>query len=1197
MQLIFSYKILRGIWFNHVKNLGIMKIITCFMLFSCLQVSAIEAPLKVSLNENRSSLEAVLKKIGHQTGYSFLYESKVLRKASPVTLKVSDASLGRVLDLCFRNQPLTYKVFEKTVVIKEKLMHSSPRKEEPEEEGHFASLADIVTGKVTNSKAEPLVGVSVIVKGADIATSTEENGTFSIDVASHGTLVFSYVGFATMEIPVNGRSYVDVVLEESISELDQVVVVGYGTQGKKDLTGAISVVDVDNLSRQPTGLITDQLQGQAAGITITGSGQPGESPQVLIRGINTFGNNNPLYIVNGVPTQEISNLNPNDVASIQVLKDAGAASIYGSRASNGVIIITTKKGRGNLSVSYAGFYGIQEPKGRNPLQMLNPMEQAELRFLASANSGQPISESNPDLLYGPGPKPVLPDYIAPLGARFGDTSVDPSLYYVNPHYTDKSDLDAFYRITQANKSGTNWYRELFRNAPITSHNISASGSNDNANYFFSLNYLGQNGNVINTYLKRYTVSSNTSFKIGKGITIGENMQYSVNENPTINSRHNSLYQVFEVDPIVPVHDIMGNFAGVYGTKLGGKQNPVATASRTKENRNSNQRVLGNIFVDVDIIKNVLTYHSSFGADIASGFRHSFQFPQYENNENNSQNVYSESTNSFMDFTWFNTLEFHKIFDGVHDLRLLAGTEANRRNERMSSASVSGFYSFDPDYVSLSTGTGTRLSASNKNELRLWSQFLRGNYVYNDKYLLSFTVRRDGSSRFSREMRFGWFPSASIGWRLSEERFLRDYSWVSDLKLRASYGVMGNEMNVSASNAFSTFIRHMDGSFYDIAGSNNSLTSGFQVGQIGNPDARWEKNKNLNVGVDFSFFANRYDLTIDYFNKRIDGLLFNPSLLATEGNGIPPFVNIAGMENKGIDLSFTSRHKLGNDLSFESSLSFTHYKNKITRVSETRDFFDTPKPGGFSDASYIRNKVDYPVSSFYAYKVIGLWKTQLEIDEANSLAKNATQDDDAVYQTGIGLGRFRYMDVDKDGIITPNDRTFIGDPQPDFTYGVNLGITFKNFDFSTFLYGVYGNDIMNALREKLDFHGVHANSKRALYDSWTPDRPNATVPIQELSTNFSASETPSSYFLEKGSYLRMRNVQLGYTLFSNRLKRIGVQNLRVYLQGANLFTITNYSGLDPEVLGNISEYDVTNQGVDAGSYPAPRQYIFGFNLTF
>ncbi len=1086
------------------------------------------------------------------------------------------------------------------IVLERQRLQPTPRliRTIPQEVLDAQAFSFSIEGIVTDQQGDPLIGVNIQVKGTNLGTSTDMDGKFLLkSIEENAVLVVSYIGYQTQEIAVAGKSNLSIILMSDSQLLDEVVVVGYGTQQKKDLTGSVTVVNVDNMTRQATGLVTDQLQGQASGVTVTTSGQPGESPQVLIRGINSFGNNTPLYVVNGVPTQNISSLNANDISSIQILKDAGAASIYGSRASNGVIIITTTKGSGKLNLTFDSFYGAQIPiGGNNPLEILSPLEQAELKFLASANSGIPISSANPDPLYGPGPNPTLPDYISPLGASKNDPSVDPSLYYVDPFYTKKSELDNFYRITPANKAGTHWYRELFKTAPINNNNLSISGSSDNINYFFSANYLNQVGNIENTYLKRYSIRTNASFTLSDRLSIGENIQFTLEENPIFNSRHHSLHGVFNIDPIIPVYDIMGNFAGVHGTQLSGKENPVANAYRTKENSNIDRRILGNIFLNYDIIKDVLSYHTSLGADILSNFAHSFQYPQYENNQNRDNNNYNESTNSYNDITWFNTLEFQKLIKNVHDLNVLIGSEINSRNERMSSGSISSFYSFDPDYVGFSTGTENRLLSHLKNEYKLISQFLRTNYSYRDKYLFSFTIRHDGSSRFSKQNRFGWFPAVSAGWRLSQEDFINKISWISDLKLRASYGVMGNQMNVSPSNAFSTFVQNLDGSFYDISGSNNSLTPGFQVGQIGNPDASWEKNKNLNIGLDLGLENGTHFLSIDYFNKNIEGLLYNPALLATQGSGIPPYVNIAGMSNEGIDLNFSSRYDITNEINVQGTLSFTHYRNEITKVSEVRDFFDTPKPGGFSDASYIRNQVGHPVSSFFAYKVTGLWNSDAEIEQANSQARQVLKDENAKYQEGIGLGRFKYEDVNGDGIISPDDRTFIGSPNPDFTYGLNLGITVKNFDVSTFIYGVHGNDIMNVMRQNLDFYGAEvASGKRALYDSWTPERKNATVPIQELSANFSTSATPNSYYLEKGSYLKVKNIQVGYNLPSGILKRINAQMIRIYAQGSNLFTLTNYLGLDPEILGNINEYEVSNQGVDRGTYPAPRQIIGGIKI--
>ena len=1057
-----------------------------------------------------------------------------------------------------------------------------------------------VAGKIITQTNAPIQGVSITVKGTSTGTLTDANGFFSLRVPSESSIVeISYIGYETVDLSVAGRTNIGAVsLVANNNTLNEVVVTGYTSQAKKDITGSVSVVNVEDMNKQPTGQLAKQLQGQASGITVIGSGQPGEEPQITIRGVNTFGNNTPLFVIDGVPTQNISDINPNDVASVQILKDAGAASIYGSRASNGVIIITTKQGRGKVKITYDAYYGTQQPRRGNIWNILSPQDMAQLKFNALANSGIPVTDTSADALYGPGPTPVLPDYINPTAAHEGDPSVDPALYNVNPEYSNPNDLATFYRIVKANKTGTDWYHAVNKPAPIQNHNIAVSGGSDMGRYFLSLEYLNQEGSVIYTYLKRYTMRANTQFNISKRIKVGENLSYSITDNNRITAGEGSfLGMAFREQPIIPVYDIMGNFAGTYGGQLGNAQNPVSNAYKTRNNSGLNNRLFANVYADVDIL-NDLTFHTSFGGESYAGTYHSFGYPQYENVENSSKNSYSESSFYGFNWTWTNTLNYRRIFEN-HSVSILAGTEAYNNNYRTMGGTTSDYFSFDPNYTSLTTGSGTPTSYSNRSTDGLWSQFGRLDYSYKDRYLLSSTVRRDGSSKFVNEQ-YGVFPAVTAAWRLSEEEFMRNVSWISDLKIRGGWGVMGNQLNVNPSNGYYTYSSDRNASFYDIAGTNNSIEQGFQTGQIGNPDAIWEKDISTNIGLDATLFKGKIDFTIDYYVKNITDLLFNSPLPATAGAGTVPYVNIAGMKNTGIDMQLGGHANITKNLKFDGSLTLTTYNNTITKVTESSNYFLSGDSRRFGQ-SINRNQVGHSVGAFYGYQITGFWNDQAEIDKANAEARKATNDTSAIYQTDIGLGRFRYKDVDGDGRITDADRTFIGNPHPKFTYGINLGLTYKNFDFSMFLYGSYGNDLWNQVKWWLDFYPSFAGAKNetALYDSWTPTNHNAKAPIQENKGYVSTNGVPNSYYVENGSYLRAKNVTLGYTFSPNILKKASISSLRIYVQAANLFTITKYSGVDPEVSGgNIGGVAaVTDFGVDEGAYPSTKNYLIGINLKF
>ncbi len=1055
-----------------------------------------------------------------------------------------------------------------------------------------------VTGTVISDKDKvPLQGATVTVKGTRISSLTANDGAFTISVpAGKTTLQISSVGFDARDADISTANSVSVYLIAHNAALDEVVVTGYTAQRKKDLTGAVSIVNVADMNKQPTNQIASQLQGQASGVTVIGSGQPGEEPEIRIRGINTFQNNKPLFVIDGVPTLNTSDLNPNDVESIQVLKDAGAASIYGSRASNGVLIVTTKKGRGGKpTVAYDGYVGVQTVPRSNPWHTLSPQDQAQLKFTAGANSGTP---NTGDALFGDGSTPVLPDYISPAGAHEGDASVDPSLYFVNPFYTDPNELNSFYQITRANKTGTDWFHEITRSAPITSQNINVSGGNENAKYLLSMNYFNQQGVVINTYLKRYALRANTVFNVTKNIHIGENISYTLSDNPTIspNDGGSAIGMSIREQPIIPVYDIRGNFAGNSSAgNLGDGYNPVAMQKRTSNNKYLDHRLFGNVYADIDFLKH-FTFHTSFGGESYSGYGHSFNYPTYENVENSTTNSYSESSYGGYNWTWTNTVNYHTTFAQDHSITLLAGVESYDEESETLDGTDYDYFSFSPDYTTLGTSSGTQITNSTRGGYGLWSQFARLDYAFRDKYLLSATVRRDASSKFKYNTN-GVFPAITAAWRISQEKFLSTVSWLTELKIRGGYGVMGSQINLTPANAYNTYIANKFNSFYDITGSNTTPAQGFTVGQIGNPNAKWESDANSNIGFDATLFKGAIDITADYYVKQIKDLLFAPTLPGTYGRGTPPYQNVASMQNRGVDFSISGRKSVTKDLQLNATVTFTSFNNKVKKITQTSTYFYSGSNRNFS-TQFSRNEVGHPVASFYGYKLDGFFNSQGEITAADAAAKQASGDASAIFESDEAVGRFRYKDINGDGQITDADRTYIGNPTPKFNYGVNLGASFKSVDFSVFFYGVSGNKIWNQVMWWNDFYPSFggAKSHTALYDSWTPTHMNAKAPIQETQGYFSTNNVPNSYYVENGSYFRAKNISIGFTLPDRIMKGAGIKSLRLYIQAANLFTVTKYNGLDPEIKSS-STTDVTQLGVDEGPYPSTRQFLFGVNLKF
>lgn len=1055
-----------------------------------------------------------------------------------------------------------------------------------------------VSGNVTNAKTnQPVAFATVTVKGTNVATATDALGAFTITVPAGKTvLTVTSVGFQDQDVTI-GAGPVNVVMQESTSSLNEIVVTGYTAQKKKDLTGSVAVVNVAEMNKVPTGSIENQLQGQAAGVSIISSGQPGEEPQIIIRGVNTFGDNSPLYVVDGVPTGNISDLNPKDIESLQVLKDAGAASIYGSRASNGVIIITTKKGRGGKpTVSYDGFYGTQTVARGNPYNLLNPQGNADLEWMALTRAHQ----DNPNILvqdpeYGTGATPVLPDYIFPVGAHSGDASVDPSKYNVNPNYTNPNDPTTFYRIVQANKQGTDWYHVVNKDAPTQNHNLNVSGGNENGRYLFGLNYVDQEGTVIYTFEKRFALRANTVFNVGKHIRIGENLSYTVTNNPQIGALQEggTIGYSYREMPIIPVYDIKGNFAGNFGTPLGNSLNPYATAYRTRNNKGLGGRLFGNAFADVDIIQG-LTLHTSFGGENYSGYSHYFNYPTWENTENTTTNTYGEGSWYGYNWTWTNTLTYHRVF-GQHDVQLLVGTESyNEYNENVGGATTS-YFSFDPNFTTLGSGSGTPTNYSGRSYLSLWSQFAKLDYQFNNRYLLSATIRRDGSSKFTENNKYGYFPSVTAGWRISQESFMKDIAWISDLKIRGGWGVMGNQKPLNQDNQYFTFNSDKNASYYDIGGTNNTIVQGFRTGQIANPDAKWEKDNNTNIGFDATLFKNKLDITFDWYQKSIQDLLFNPALPGTAGNGTAPYVNIGTMKNTGIDLGINSHFNLTRDLRLDAGITFTQYKNTITKETNGSDYFLSD--GRRFGQGFIMNQVGHPTSQFYGYKIAGFFNTQADVDNADAYAKKISGNASATYEQDEAVGRFKYVDVNGDGVITDDDRTFLGSPHPDFTYGINIGLTYKNFDFSAFFYGVQGNQVWDQMKYWTDLYPTFTGAKSysALNDSWTPTHMNAANPQVDSRAFFSTTTPPTSYYVENGSYLRAKYMILGYTFDKSLLNKVGITSLRLYVQATNLFTITKYPGVDPEI--GSTNTGVSDFGIDEGAYPHTKQYIFGLNVKF
>jgi len=1034
-----------------------------------------------------------------------------------------------------------------------------------------------VTGKVSSEEEGPLPGVNILIQGTGQGTVSDIEGNYSIVVPGpEAVLVFSSIGYTTEAVTVGNQSVIDMVLVADVTSLKEIVVTGYTAQSKRDITGAISSVDTEKLIEMPAASFTQQLQGRVAGVTVGQDNRPGSAPLIRIRGWGTINNNDPLYIVDGVPTKsEIQSINPANIESIQILKDASAASIYGARAANGVIIVTTKKGKsGAPKISFDARVGVQ--RAMNQLDLLNTQELGELLYTAARNDYIDVNGSDAGFVfthgqYGPDPNTAdfIPDYIFPSGSFEGDPSVNPDLY----------SLDPYYGITRANKEGTDWYDEIFNPAPIQEYNLGINGGNEKARYFVSLNYFNQDGIVEYSNYDRFTIRANTEFSPKDWFRVGETFEvtYSTRVGEDNNTEGNSVALIYRTQPIIPLYDINGFYAGTKGTNLGNADTPFSTLDRNKDNVQERWRMFGGAYIEAEIIEG-LTFKTQLGMDYRNYYFSNFTPQNIEGAEPISNHTLAVDYNYNFDWTWYNTLNYVKTFANVHRINVLIGTEAVSGKYRELGADRVNFFLTDLNYRYLNAGTAGIANSGTGNESSLYSLFGKVNYVYNDKYLLDVTIRRDGSSRFSENNRYATFPAFSVGWRLSEEAFMSGASWTTDLKLRVGWGQMGNQ-EIANYNEYYTYRSGLNQSAYDISGSNTSVVAGFDSQRFGNPDGVWETTTTLDIGFDWTLW-DKLTANFDWYDMTTTDMLYVLTLPGTGGSADFPYQNVGEMNNKGFDLALNWNSTSGSgDFTYNIGINIGQYKNEIVKLS------DNAAEGFFGDDRreqvYTRNEAGVPYSSFYGYIIDGF--------------TDGTEPESAFpgyYGYLDGQGRFKYRDLDGDNVITDADRTFIGNPHPDFTYGINFNANYRNFDFALFFQGSKGNDLLNYVARWTDFWMFQGNrSKKMRYESWTPELGDAAkLPV--VSANDNISTRPSSYFVEDGSYLRLKNLQVGYT-FPN-LK--GIDRLRVYVQGTNLFTITNYSGLDPEV--NIQgDGSDANLGFDEGYYPTSQQFLFGVNLGF
>ena len=1037
--------------------------------------------------------------------------------------------------------------------------------------------AQNVTGVVTSDDG-PLPGATVLVKGTNSFATTDFDGNFTIEASQGDVLVVSFVGYTTAEAPVDGDQLtISLALGNLLEEV--IVTTGYGTQSKRDITGAVSTVEADDLLSVPATTFSQQLQGRAAGLTIINDATPGGEANVRIRGFSTTGNNNPLYIIDGVPTQQQGNLNPNDIESIQILKDASASSIYGARAANGVIIITTKRGKvGQTQISYNSYYGWQN--AAEDVEALDAQGLGEYLYLADYYAGKTPSHGQYGFSGTPeNPQISIPNYVFPSGAA----TANESLYSLTE--------ENIYAITRS--ADTNWWEEVTRsNAPITSHQITASGATEKSQYAFTTSYFSQDSPVRFQGYERVTIRANSSTKVlNDRLTIGENFTLSMDNRKgqfDQNSEQNAVSASYKHHPLLPVYDIAGNFAGSRGLNLGNNNAPFARISRNQDDRSKRIRAFGSVYAEVKIADKV-SAKSTFGFDVVGRRFLDISRPQPEYVEGNFINGQTTGFQDQYQWNFTNQISYKETFNDVHKVEALIGVEALEAFGQTFAAGRQRF-PFESTPIISFLNAGNQGTSSNNGgaylDFALWSQFTKLNYGYGDKYLAQIVVRNDASSRFRAATNSGVFPAASVGWRVSEENFMSGLTFIDDLKLRYGWGQTGNQ-EIGDYNSYTSYQATSFNSSYPIDGNATAATVGYNAAQYGNPGAQWESTTSSNLGLDATLFDRKMTLEFDLWSRTTDDLLLNIAIPYGAGDGGAPAVNIGEMLNKGFDLAIGYSDTKG-DFGYGINANISQYRNEVIRLDE----FNTPIFGaGRRVPSMTRTISGSPLSMFFGLRTDGIFQTQAEADAAPSFgAYNAP-------------GKFRFVDIDGDGEINDDDRTEIGSPHPDFTYGINLNLSYKNLSLNVFGNGSSGNDIFNYVRYFADFNSFQGNrSVRALRDAWQPSNPsaprsqwiaanpNATSPIMDA--NDQTSSRVTSYLIEDGSYFRIRNIQLTYQFGDVINDALGIGGGQIYLQGQNLFTFTNYSGLNPEV----NEGSDLTLGYDGGYMPVSKTILVGLNLN-
>lgn len=1137
-----------------------MKLISFFMIVICVQASASVLGQKITLTEKKASIQKVLREIRKQCDFDFIVNARNLKDAQPLTITVRDMPLDEVLQLVFANQPVDYLVDNKTIIIRDRVNTGTA--------SSSTTHAQRINGSITNEKNEPLAGVSVLEKGTQNGVVTNENGRFSITVKDETAILeITYVGYKSKEVAVSG-SNMNILLESDGGSMTDIVVVGYGTQKKSDLTGSVSSVKGAELTRLPTQRVDQALQGRAAGVMVQNTdGAPGGNATIRVRGGNSItGGNNALVVVDGIQGVNISTINPNDIESLEVLKDASATAIYGARGANGVILITTKRGVSGKPVFNYGF-SIGKQKLNNKLDLLNAGDYAR-----KSNDWAAIQNGTPSAPI----EPVIPFTKAQIDA-----------------------LDA--------NGGTDWQDELYRGGMMQNHQLSISGGSEMVRYFVSGGYMNQQGIVLNTKYQRYNLRSNLDLKLNRWLTAGINLNVIKDKGnvPPVGegTRFGDILgqvinTVARFDPITPVYDADGNYnykalkGGPDGTKIYGDNdvwNPMATALETTSEKNN---IINEIstFLDFKLLKGLslrVTGAASINTNDDKQYYSSKTQPGRGVNGmgNLSENKYEYYQNS-------NILTYNNTFSEKHALTITGVAEQQLIQSKGSFISAQSFFSDETGINDLGGASQINQRYNTLSKQTINSFLGRVNYVFDEKYMITASYRADGSSVFGANNKWGYFPSAAAAWRISEEAFLENVKVISTLKLRGSWGKTGNQ----AIQPYQTLATIASGFNYPYEG-NSVPNIGFALGRAANPNLRWETTEQSNIGVDLGFFNDRLTATVDVYRKKTTDLLLNKQVEAYTGFSTI-LSNVGSIENKGVEISLGGKPLVGRDLRWSTNFNMSFNRGKVLALLDDQPLaIRTNTGGGYqifgSGFSLKYLQVGQPLDQMRGYMNLGTW-SEAERADAKKM--------------GQAPGDAKWKDVNEDGRINRagDGNEVIGNATPKFIYGWNNSISYKDFDLTFLIQGSYGNDIFNAVRIKTEnpANGLSTN----LNERWTTDNQNTAVPVflssrernlLDLGTNQTSgmgADQRSSRWIEDGSYLRMKNITLTYTLPMTILSKIKVSRLAVYATAINLFTITKYTGYDPEV-SSFNAGGAGGLGIDLSNYPTAKAFMVGINLTF